>query len=861
MARTIEQSTNAALEAVERAIGPSPDADQIPLDVFRTLTTHREELTSLLRVGAIDVLNQSSALHAELRMADDHLEQWVAAARSAAGGFAGWRHVLARDDARNALRVAAAKEGSTFKFLDGRWRNVRRVVTDGYDFSRHAIRPSITQVLTALVKAFDAADGLEAQRAYVRSRFATDEPKSLLALADHLDNQPMVGRLMGSRSDLRSVIDSAPDVAAAADRLVLPPRATLGELRTAIAAIAQVGVVHERALVNWADLADTPTQVFLAATSGHRLDEVERRVVEVELRSVADRLSGVTSAQLEAWLDELLEAYQSLLTANAGLVASRVQQRFIDNVAFAEGSMAGRSDEDKERKRAYNAGRRVLEREFQKKIRHRSIRELASGDSGLVLRDLKPVWLMSPLSVSDTLPLDDQLFDVVIFDEASQIPVEDAVPTLHRGHQVVVVGDRMQLPPTRFFAADAGESDDEAMMVDSDGHRLGITLDADSFLTQADISLDSAMLSWHYRSRHESLIAYSNHAFYEGRLATVPDRQFAHSDCPPITAVIAEDARSNLGPSLERPISFHMIENGLYRDRRNEPEAEYIAELIRSLLRRQSEPGTERLTIGIVAFSEAQQTAIEHAMTELAASDPSFASLLEEEQLRVDDDEFVGLFVKNLENVQGDERDIIILSVCYGPGPGGSMKMNFGPINQAGGERRLNVIFSRSKRHMAIISSIEGSQITNTHNDGANNLARFLDYAAAESTGAADRSAGVLGSLLPDVPRPSLAERSARSAVAAEIARRLGDRGWIVDLEVGRSLFRLDAAIRGETGYLLGILIDPGEGDTANRMLAEAGVLEAFGWPIARVLITEWWSDPSTVMSRLELQLEQGRHR
>ncbi|MCP5030541.1 MAG: DUF4011 domain-containing protein [Actinomycetia bacterium] len=855
--RSTNESATSALLAIESAAGPSVAPAGIPIRSLRTLVANRDSLLVLKRLGLVDLLDQSSAVHSELRTADDHLRRWTAWADHTARAFAGWRQPIAPDDARNALALATEKEGSTFKFLDGGWRKVKRLVESAYDLSRHQVEPSITQVLTDLVTAIDTAAGLEAQRGYVRSRFGTDDPSQLLILADRLNDETLVRQLVAHSVDLATLIDAAGVLIGHCDRFLIDTDiATVADVQSAVAGLAQVGVIHERALVQWVHLADASLPVLNAAVSEDSLDEIERSIVEAELESISARLSGMTSAQLEGALDGLLASYRSLLTANADLVASRVQHRFLQHVAFSEASMAGRSDEDKAFKKSYNAGRRVLEQEFQKKIRHRSIRDLASGDTGLVLGDLKPVWLMSPLSVSDTLPLDDDLFDVVIFDEASQIPVEDAVPTLHRGKQAVVVGDRMQLPPTRFFSAEADDEDD--IMIDDDGHRLAITLDADSFLTQADISLESALLSWHYRSRHESLIAYSNHAFYDARLATVPDRQFTSGGREPLAATTSEDARENLDRALERPISFHKIENGLYRDRRNELEADYIAQLVRSLLQRQSQPGAERLTIGIVAFSEAQQTAIEDALAEAAMLDSSFATLFEEEQLRVDDDEFVGLFVKNLENVQGDERDIIIMSVCYGPGPNGKMKMNFGPINQAGGERRLNVIFSRSRRHMAIVSSIEGHQITNTHNDGANNLARFLDYAAAESEGDHELSASLLSGLRQGLPEDSSQDGATRSAVAVEVAAQLRQRGWEVDLDVGRSLFTVDAAIRGETGYLLGVLIDPGEGETAARMVAEAGVLEAFGWPIARILITEWWSDPNTVADRLDLQLRQG---
>src|SRR5262249_50430751 len=161
--------------------------------------------------------------------------------------------------------------------------------------------------------------------------------------------------------------------------------------------------------------------------------------------------------------------------------------------------------------------------------------------------------------------------------------------------------------------------------------------------------------------------------------------------------------------------SFHRIEGSPYEQRRNAGEARYIAEMLRALL-----AGNHRKTIGVVAFSEAQQGEIEQAVRELASEDAQFGARYEAETEREEDGQHVGLFVKNLENVQGDERDIIIISVCYGPDPTGRMLMNFGPINKSGGEKRLNVIFSRAKHHLAVVSSIGWSSITNEYNDGAN---------------------------------------------------------------------------------------------------------------------------------------------
>ncbi len=195
---------------------------------------------------------------------------------------------------------------------------------------------------------------------------------------------------------------------------------------------------------------------------------------------------------------------------------------------------------------------------------------------------------------------------------------------------------------------------------------------------------------------------------------------------------------------LESPISFLKMSDGVYLSRSNLAEARYIANLVRELLQRET-----GLSLGIVAFSEAQQGAIEQALEDLASSDSAFATRLEREYVREDAGQFNGLFVKNLENVQGDERDVIILSICYAPGPNGKMLMNFGPINQRGGEKRLNVIFSRARKRMAIVSSIESEAITNTHNDGAAALRAFLQFAQASATGDAPRSQGILANLNP----------------------------------------------------------------------------------------------------------------
>lgn len=460
---------------------------------------------------------------------------------------------------------------------------------------------------------------------------------------------------------------------------------------------------------------------------------------------------------------------------------------------------------------------------------------------------------MSPLSVSDTLPLDVRRFDVVIFDEASQIPLENAVPSVFRAEQIIVVGDEQQLPPTHFFSSKKG--DEEGVTIEEGDDVVEYDLDSDSFLNHACRNLPSTLLGWHYRSRSEALISFSNAAFYQGELLTVPDRSTSERGPEEIRVTAAEEGEENLGRLLERSLSFHFLEKGLYDDRRNPGEAAYIATLVRSLLRRKS-----KLSIGIIAFSEAQQDEIERALNRLASEDESFREMLDAELEREEDGQFVGLLVKNLENIQGDERDVIILSICYGPGRDRRVLMNFGPINQSGGEKRLNVAFSRAKRHMAIVSSIKAPDIRNVYNAGANCLRNYLQYSECISRGDLSGAKRVLQSCL--VGREARTEDYKPGAVVLQLAEVLRSKGYQVESGVGQSRFRCDLAVRrsGEPFYRAGIVIDTPEyyrqPDLLERELLKPRVLRAFDWRIFHLLAKDWLQDAAGVLSRLEKVLE-----
>jgi hypothetical protein len=664
-----------------------------------------------------------------------------------------------------------------------------------------------------------------------------DDLASVLA-----DTRADLERLRSDLAELLEDVDDLPlgELVATLDAVAEPRQASvLRAVGPSLRALAE----HPEAARALRRLPAMPAELEYAVCAA-TLEEAEAT------RPSVARFGGDRLAELVARGQALLP---ELYAADAAVIVARLRTRFRDDVAFAQRSVTGMTPAERERKKLWTTGRRELENEFRKVMRYRSIRDLASGETGAVVAALRPIWLMSPTSVSDTLPLARELFDVVIYDEASQIPVEEAVPAMHRADQVIVVGDRMQLPPTRFFTASSTLADDP-----DDEVEVGVVLDGDSFLAQSAGRLPSTMLTWHYRSRYESLIDFSNAAFYDGRLATIPDRRPGAEALPEIrvagsdvTVAVEDEALAGVDALLERPVSVHRLEGSPYVQRTNPGEAAYIARLVRELLRRET-----GLTIGIVAFSEAQQSEIERQLEALAHADTAFAARYEAELIREDDDQVVGLFVKNLENVQGDERDIILMSVCYGPDRDGRMAMNFGPINQEGGEKRLNVIFSRARVHMAIVASIDGSMITNTYNDGANTLRRFLEYAAALSRGDPNGALAVITSFRDRRAVDVAAVR--RDAVTTHLAEALRARGLLVTERVGRSGFRVDLAVRrpDDEEYRVAVLVDSAarvrSQPVPERVLAHPGVLRATGWQVVHVLTRDWHERPDAVIEAVE---------
>lgn len=422
--------------------------------------------------------------------------------------------------------------------------------------------------------------------------------------------------------------------------------------------------------------------------------------------------------------------------------------------------------------------------------------------------------LMSPMSVAQFLDLDQPPFDLVIFDEASQMPTSEAVGAIARGKSLVVVGDPKQMPPTSFFQM---QQTDESQAENDDMESI-----LDDCIT---LSMASRYLSWHYRSRHESLIAFSNNQYYDGKLYTFP----------------SVDNRTS-------KVSFIPVD-GVYdygRTRSNRAEAEAISRKVVSILQDYiKHPSHPRRSIGIVAFSKVQQGLIEDILTEMLAKNP------EMEQLAYDAEE--PIFIKNLENVQGDERDIILFSVGYGPDKRGKVSMNFGPLNNQGGERRLNVAVSRARYEMIVFSTLQPEMIDlrRTQAAGVVGLKRFLEYA---KTGRLALQAEAL---------ETGNEETAHDAVTQKVARMLQDRGYQVDLYVGRSAFKVDIAVRNphdEGSYLCGILCDNPKyyvtKTVRDREICRPEVLRHLGWKLLRLWSVDWFLNPEATFERLCQALE-----
>jgi hypothetical protein len=454
--------------------------------------------------------------------------------------------------------------------------------------------------------------------------------------------------------------------------------------------------------------------------------------------------------------------------------------------------------------------------EAMKKRRLMSIRDLLQRIPNLLSR-LKPCLLMSPLSVSQFLPPELMKFDVILFDEASQIVPEDAIGTVYRGKTIAVAGDNKQLPPTSFFQKSLLEDLDWDEISDEDVEVF------DSILDECvGVGLPVKTLRWHYRSKHEELIAFSNHHFYDGTLITFPSAIAKHE---------------TLGVKL-----IH-VQDGVY-DRGGRRDNLREAEVVSNLVFEQFEQYPKK-TLGVVTFSIAQMDAVEEAIERRRRQHPEYEHFFKEDRLE-------GFFVKNLENVQGDERDVIILSLGYGYDQQGQITMNFGPVNKAGGERRLNVAITRARERTILVTSIKSSDIDieSAKAEGTIILHNYLEYAEK-------------GPEALKLPKPKAGEFE--SPIEEDVAMVIQRLGYNVVPKVGYSGCPIDIGVidpNNSGNYLLGIEFDGATYQSSNsardRDRLRGQVLKQLAWRIHRIWSPAWVARRDSEIRRLADALEEA---
>ncbi len=449
----------------------------------------------------------------------------------------------------------------------------------------------------------------------------------------------------------------------------------------------------------------------------------------------------------------------------------------------------------------------ILQRCIKSGGRGVSIRKLFDQIPNLLPR-LCPCMLMSPISAAQYLDPKREPFDIVVFDEASQLPTCKAVGVLARGKDAIIVGDPKQMPPTSFFATNATDEDN---------------LEAEDLESILDdclaLNMPQSHLLWHYRSRHESLIAFSNSQFYENKLFTFPSVN-----------------------DRESKVTLRHVD-GVFdrgRTRTNKAEAEAV---VAEIKRRAKDPELSRQSLGVVTFNIQQQHLIDDLLNEACAQDGELEKWVYGTEEPV--------FIKNLENVQGDERDVILFSIGFGPDESGKVYMNFGPLNRDGGWRRLNVAVSRSRYEMVVFSTLRPEQLdlNRTKAEGVAALRSFLEYAQ--------------GRTLALESAQMQCKQSAVDGIATTICKALKEKGYDTDLLVGRSEYRIDIGVvdpqNAET-YILGIMLDGNTygaaKTTRDREIAQISVLSGLGWNILRVWCMDWWDNRQKELDKILQKLQ-----
>jgi hypothetical protein len=498
------------------------------------------------------------------------------------------------------------------------------------------------------------------------------------------------------------------------------------------------------------------------------------------------------------WIEEFRELDAKLVTSGADRLIAASNRKRRTHVALPGSQVA------------------LLRNEAAKRKRHMPVRTLLARLPNL-LSELKPCLMMSPLTVSSFLA-PTHTFDLVIFDEASQVPPQDAINCIYRGSQLIVAGDNRQLPPTPFFQlAEADEAWDETTD--------DVAEDMESILDSCEALLPLHPLQWHYRSRHEALIAFSNKHVYKDELVTFPSADIS-SATKGVKWVFVDDGVYERGPG-----------KGI-----NRPEARVAAERVIEHL------STSTKTVGVITFNAAQQTAVTEELERLRIDHPEL-------EARFSRDRLDNVFVKNLESVQGDERDVIIFSLGYGRDADGKFTMNFGPLNKDGGYRRLNVAITRARELVEVVTSVRGGdfKLGDNAGRGPRMLADYVTY--AENGGWTDN----------EPAQRQVQERDELARFERVIVDAVEELGYHAERSVGAGTFGIDVAVRDPErpdSFLLGILTDGSSyraiPTTRDRERLRETVLRDLRWKIHRVWSLDWARNRQSEFDRLREALERA---
>lgn len=469
--------------------------------------------------------------------------------------------------------------------------------------------------------------------------------------------------------------------------------------------------------------------------------------------------------------------------------------------------------------------------QISKKQNFWSIRRLMDVYGEYLLK-LFPCWLLSPENVSLVLPLKKDMFDLVLFDEASQVFIENTIPSIYRGKTIVVAGDAKQLrPTTTFMKRYMGDN------VDDLDYSTQAALEVESLLDLAVSRFNSANITYHYRSKNEELIDFSNNAFYNGNLQISP----------------------NVSKNIKKPPIERILVDGKWSDRKNIAEANKVVELLKQIIKTRK----NNETIGVITFNSEQESLIEDVIDKECFNNEEFRRMYIKETSRIENGEDVSLFVKNLENVQGDERDIIIFSIGYAPNEFGKVNSSFGSLSNEGGENRLNVAITRAKKQIYVVTSIEPEQlkVESAKFMGPKLLKSYLSYVRAVSNGNKEEVKAILNSL-----NGGMVENKVNvgiTPIEEQIATKLEELGYKCETNIGNSTSKISVGVydKKKDLFLIGIETDETARNSSSSFL-ERDVyrnefLKSKGWKTYRVWSRDFWHNPKEVINNIVKEINK----